>query len=82
MFYPSSNIYVAAGNDSELKGWPANWTQEKPFLVNNLKWKNPQIFGGVTRQGMPKPDFMMYFDADDTTSLPNPIAKSVYDLLP
>ncbi|KAJ9436327.1 hypothetical protein DIPPA_01122 [Diplonema papillatum] len=79
MFFAGAKGLV---NVAAVDGWPTEWEREKPFLAEKFKWGNPQILGGIERAGMPKPSFMMYYDAADTTSSVNNIAESVAALLP
>ena len=58
------------------------WAKERRFLKENKGWKEPQILGGVTSQGKAKPDFMMYYDAGETTAPINCWAKRIASLLP
>ena len=58
------------------------WAKERRFLKENKGWKEPQIVGGVTSQGKAKPDFMMYYDAGETTAPINCWAKRIASLLP
>ena len=58
------------------------WAKKTRFLKENKGWKEPQILGGVTSQGKAKPDFMMYYDAGETTAPINCWAKRIASLLP
>ena len=62
--------------------WPAHEDDEIPYLKRRLKWRNPQIYGGLESQGVAKPDFMLYFDASDETSAKNDVAQKMINLLP
>ncbi|KAJ9436326.1 hypothetical protein DIPPA_23068, partial [Diplonema papillatum] len=79
MFFAGAKGLV---NVAAMEEWPTEWAHEKPFLAEKLEWGNPQILGGIERAGMPKPSFMMYYDAADATSTVNNIAESVAALLP
>lgn len=52
------------------------------YLKEVFDFKNPQILGGITRKHMPKPDFMMYYDAANTTAKVNKWANQIAGLLP
>ena len=56
------------------------WAKKTRFLKENKGWKEPQILGGVTSQGKAKPDFMMYYDAGETTAPINCWAKKIASL--
>jgi len=56
------------------------WAKKRRFLKENKGWKEPQILGGVTSQGKAKPDFMMYYDAGETTAPINCWAKKIASL--
>ena len=73
----TSNVKV-----NPITNWPADWTQEIPFLREIMHWGRPVVVGGVTSRGQPKPDFMFYFDAEDQDSIPNIFAKQMLRLLP
>eukprot|EP00485_Elphidium_margaritaceum_P006112 CAMPEP_0202703138 /NCGR_PEP_ID=MMETSP1385-20130828/16019_1 /ASSEMBLY_ACC=CAM_ASM_000861 /TAXON_ID=933848 /ORGANISM="Elphidium margaritaceum" /LENGTH=260 /DNA_ID=CAMNT_0049360931 /DNA_START=32 /DNA_END=814 /DNA_ORIENTATION=- len=64
--------------------WPSNWSEseERRFLRKTLRWKDPQILGGIESEGVAKPNFMMYFDAGDDLSPINEAAASIENLLP
>ena len=62
--------------------WPDNHVEDTRFLRNTLHWANPQCLGGVTSEFSAKPNFMMYFDADDGISHINIIAEAIANLLP
>ena len=47
-----------------------------------MGFKNPQILGGVTRKHMSKPDFMMYYDAENTSAKTNEWANNIAKKLP
>lgn len=67
---------------NSIDKWPTDWTKERLFLKDQLDWIQPEILGGITSQGQAKPDFQMYYDAKDTTSPRNDVAKRVASLFP
>eukprot|EP00918_Siedleckia_nematoides_P011095 GHVU01024271.1.p1 GENE.GHVU01024271.1~~GHVU01024271.1.p1 ORF type:complete len:251 (-),score=30.57 GHVU01024271.1:714-1466(-) len=67
---------------NSIRSWPTDWTKERSFLLTEYGWKDPQIVGGVTEEGKPKPTFMMYYDADDCDSPVNEVAQCIGRLLP
>jgi hypothetical protein len=64
-----------------FEDWPKDWTKERPFLKNLLQWENPVLLGGVTSARTPKPDFMLYFDGNDTTSPVNSVGETIKSML-
>ena len=60
-----------------IKDWPSDYNRETQFLRRNLKWTDPQILGGVEGPGDAKPNYMMYYDANDVKSFPNQFANAV-----
>ena len=75
--------------ESEIKvldvpNWPSDDGngKESDCLKETFGWKDPHILGGVTRENHPKPDFMMYYDANDVESPINAVATCVAQLLP
>jgi hypothetical protein len=79
LLWPSINNAIPA---QAFPDWPEIKTEEGTFLMNNLKWKNPKIAGGITSEGNEKPDFVIYFDAVDEESPLNNVAQAAIDLLP
>ena len=65
-----------------FEDWPTDWTQEERYLQRKLGWKTPALLSGIESEGAAKPDFEMYFDADDHESPPNTVAQAIADLLP
>lgn len=64
--------------------WPKgdNELQERRFLREKLKWTNPTVLSGIESKNVPKPNFVIYFDADDEVSPINDIAASMEQRLP
>jgi hypothetical protein len=79
LFWPSINNAIPV---QAFPDWPDIKKEEDAFLMNHLKWKNPKVAGGVTSEGNEKPDFVIYFDADDEESPLNDVAQAAIDLLP
>ena len=72
-----SAIPVHAFND-----WPSAEYEETTFLRTVLRWSNPQLYSGIESRDVSKPDFVMYFDADDVDSPVNTTAVDIMKLLP
>ena len=47
---------------SPVVGWPKNHTDEKRFLKDKKRWKDPGILGCVKSKMMPTTTFKMYYD--------------------
>merc|ERR1712179_483547 len=77
IFWPDANLTA-----HRIPNWPSNVNQENDFLVKTFGFKTPQVIGGVTREGVPKPDFMFYYDVDNTTAKVNKWANNIGKLLP
>ena len=64
-------------------GWPADdHTFKRDYLRARFSWSEPKCLGGVTSRGQAKPDFVMYYDADDVISPVNIIAERIAALMP
>ena len=79
-------IPVHAFDDDD---WPADvdggeptWPARKSILKGRLGWKDPEILSGVESDSVAKPNFQVYFDAGDQTSLVNHTAVAIWRNLP
>merc|ERR1719378_348693 len=77
LFWPGENLIVHG-----IPGWPANQSQEIAYMQKYMSFKNPVCQTGITSEGQPKPDFCMYYDADDVESKINQWALNIVRLLP
>jgi len=64
-------------NVAPIAGWPEDFTQETSFMKKHLEWKDPQVLGGLESFGDAKPNYMMYYDAQDTDSFVNHFANKI-----
>jgi len=69
-------------NVAPIAGWPEDFTQETSFMKKHLEWKDPQVLGGLESFGDAKPNYMMYYDAQDTDSFVNHFANKMAFQLP
>ena len=64
-------------------GWPADdYADKRDYLQERFSWSEPKCLGGVTSRGQAKPDFVMYYDADDVISPVNMTAERIAALMP
>lgn len=83
-FWPTASA-VRGPSDiplSAIDGWPTSLAAEEDHLKSAWGWGSPQFLGGIESRGKEKPDFMIAYDAEDTTSPRNLIATKVAQLLP
>lgn len=45
--------------------WPSHSFKEMNFIKRKLEWKSLKVLCRVTCTGNAKPDFVMYFDAEE-----------------
>ena len=77
IFWPKASSSQRESIVCPIKDWPSDYNRETQFLRKNLKWTDPQILGGVEGPGDAKPNYMMYYDANDVKSFPNQFANAV-----
>ena len=77
IFWPKASSSQRESIVCPIKDWPSDYNRETQFLRRNLKWTDPQILGGVEGPGDAKPNYMMYYDANDVKSFPNQFANAV-----
>ena len=66
-----------------FEDWPAeNYHVRNQLLMTRLQWENVASLGGVTSRGASKPDFMLYWDGNDTVSPVNVVGETIKALLP
>lgn len=93
LFYPNTDstaptratdVLVAAGEQSPLAGWPTtdDWGDELRFLREKMGWKSPETMSGVEREGLAKPDLVIYFDGGSTSSYKNDHVHAIARHLP
>jgi len=82
IFWPKASSSQRESIVCPIKDWPSDYNRETQFLRKNLKWTDPQILGGVEGPGDAKPNYMMYYDANDVKSFPNQFANAIAARLP
>lgn len=56
--------------------------RDRQYLREKLGWTRVELLGGVEHPNKPKPSWMFYYDAGDTTSPVNEVAEMIAGLLP